>query len=346
MRGKILLIAALIISIFSFTACSETEVKENDNNDLAMEAEEKKLQIGMSFDSFVIERWERDRDVFVSAAKESGADVYVQVADGDLNEQIEQIRYFIDKGVDAIVIIAVDCNGLSDVVDQAKAAGITVVSYDRLILNADIDLLVTFDNYKVGQLMGQTMVKNVRSMGKIVCINGSESDYNVTEVRQGFLDEINKSTLSVVYTDFCPNWEAEYAYNVMQKLLDDGLHPHGIMCGNDDIATVVYNALSERGMASGLCLVGQDADLAACQRIVNGWQDMTVYKPVESLARVAAKNTISLLVEGKADVTKAVDNGYKEVPAILLDPVAVDESNMKGVIIDGGFHAYDAVYGQ
>lgn len=319
-------------------AANDKTVKENDDDDT--------IQIGMSFDSFVIERWERDRDVFVSQAKEQGAEVLVQVADGNLEEQKEQIKYLINKGVDALVIIAVDCNELTDEVKMAKDAGIYVISYDRMILNSDIDLLVSFDNKKVGQLMAEAMVDKVRFGGRIVCINGSELDNNVSEVCEGFNEEISKSSLKVVYNDYCPNWEAEHAYEIMQKLLDDKLSFDAIMCGNDDIASMVYKALSERGKTGNVVMVGQDADLAACQRVVSGWQDMTVYKSVESLAKVAANETINLIKTGETSATSSVNNGKEDVACILLEPIAVNEKNMQEIIIDGGFHLYDEVYGK
>ena len=111
------------------TGKDQGEVAEND-----------KIQIGMSFDSFVIERWQRDRDIFVSTAKELGAEVNVQNANGDLEQQKKQINYFIDKGMDVIVVICIDSKGLTEEVQRAKDAGIKIIAYDRLLQNTDIDL--------------------------------------------------------------------------------------------------------------------------------------------------------------------------------------------------------------
>ena len=116
-------------------------------------AERKKIEIGMSFDSFVIERWLRDRDVFVSTAQRLGAEVNVQNANGEVEEQISQIEYLIDKGMDVIVIIAIDGDALTDVVSKARAQGIRVICYDRLIRNVGSDLYISFDNEMVGTLM-------------------------------------------------------------------------------------------------------------------------------------------------------------------------------------------------
>ena len=128
------------------------------------------VSIGMSFDSFVIERWIRDRDVFVSTARELGAEVNVQNANGDVKEQISQIRYLIDKEVDVLVIIAADCRALSDVMQEARDKGIRTISYDRLILDAPCDLYVTFDNEMVGRLMAQALEEAIPEGGKIFMI--------------------------------------------------------------------------------------------------------------------------------------------------------------------------------
>ena len=338
---KMALMGVLLIALLC-TGCQKEQAQETEKK--AERVESDGIQIGFSFDSFVIERWQRDRDIFVSAAKELGAEVLVQSAEGDLQEQIEQIRYFIDKRVDAIVVVAVDCAGLADVVKEAQEAGIYVVSYDRLILNADLDLLVTFNNEKVGELMGSTMVNRLPSGSRIICINGSESDDNVSRVQAGFHSVIDSSDIKVVYNGYCPNWEAEVAYDTMQRLLNEGTEFDGIMCGNDDLATMVYKALSERGLADGVVLVGQDADLSACQRIVNGWQTMTVYKSVEALAREAAMDTVHLIETGAVETESVIENGYEEVPAVLLTPVAVNKSNMDQVVINGGYHSRSEVY--
>ena len=306
--------------------------------------EPKGIQIGLSMDSFVIERWQRDRDVFVAHAKELGMEVLVQDAGGVLSEQKEQIRYFIKKGVQAIVVVAVDCNGLSEVISEAKAAGILVISYDRLILGAPVDLYVSFDNEQVGRLMAENMVSNVKKNGRIVCINGSETDNNVTVLRKGFLDVIGQSTLEIVYTAFCHNWEAQDAYDYVQQILDAGIQFDGLMCGNDDLASMVYKALSERAMMDSVVMVGQDADLAACQRIVAGWQSMTVHKQVENLARRTAESVRAMLDGQVVSATRTMNNGFADIPSILLEPVAVTRENIDSVIIDGGFHTRDDVY--
>ena len=180
--------------------------------------EEDKLQIGLSFDSFVIERWLRDRDMFVSTAQSLGAEVNVQVAGGVVEEQISQIEYFIKKKMDVIVVIARDCGVLSEVIQKAHNAGIKVISYDRLIHNADADLYISFDNGKVGEIMAQSLIDAIPQGGDIFMIQGSAADNNVTMVRKGFDKVLKNSNLKVVYEANCDAWTAELAAGYVGRL--------------------------------------------------------------------------------------------------------------------------------
>ena len=329
-------------------------------------AKEEKIQIGMSFDSFVIERWLRDRDLFVATAQNLGAEVNVQVANGNCEEQISQIEYFIKKGVDVIVVIAVDGEKLHDVVTRAKKEGIRVISYDRLIPNCNTDLYISFDNKMVGTLMGQEMVRSLPDGGKIMMINGSPLDKNVDFVSKGFLNAIKNSGLDVVYTSYCDNWLAELAYDAVEEgLQQNNRNIAGVMCGNDDLAGQAAKALSENRLSGKVVLVGQDAELAACQRIVEGVQTMTVYKKVENLADQAARFACALGYERrereltampeekKAQLKairtemrqlEAIDDGTYLIPYHAIEPIAVTRDNIDEIIIGGDFHTEEDVY--
>lgn len=305
---------------------------------------ERKPLIGMSFDSFLIERWQRDRDVFVSTASELGAEVNVQIANGDSQEQISQIEYFIQKGVDAIVVVAVDCYGLAQIVQKAHDAGIYVISYDRLVMNANADLYISFDNEMVGTMMAEALVANIPSGGNILSIAGSPTDQNVAQAQQGFDNVISKSGLHVILQEYAPNWLAETAYNVVNKAISEGLTFEGVRCGNDDLASQAFLALSEHRLASDVKLVGQDADLAACQRIVEGTQLMTVYKPVEKLAKEAAGFVVRMIRGEKIETSTTIFDGNYNVPYEKLSPIMVTRDNIDEVIINGGFHRREQVY--
>ncbi len=332
----------LALVLLMMTGCEKQEIGKN----VTEEPKNDKIQIGMSFDSFVIERWQRDRDIFVSMAKEMGAEVNVQNANGDIEEQKKQIDYFISKGMDAIVIICIDSDSLADSVKKARDEGIKVIAYDRLIHDANVDLYVSFDNYEVGTLMGEAFIDNGLSDGKVVMLGGATADDNVKQVEDGFTKVMEDNNVEILDTMHAEGWRAELAGDYVYDHLDIIEQTDGIMCGNDNLASQVVRALAENRLAGEKLVVGQDADLEACQRIVEGTQIMTVYKPVERLATRAAECTIAL-VKGEAitgDDVSSFNDGTYDVPYVKLDPIAVTEANMNEVIINSGFHLKEDVY--
>ncbi len=350
--GKWMRYMILAVLVLSLGGCS-------GGGDLPVEAGSKEseaaggpVRIGLCFDSFVIERWLRDRDVFVSTAQSLGAEVNVQNANGEVEEQIEQIRYLISRKMDVIVIIAIDGEALTDVVKEAKNAGIVVISYDRLIREADTDLYISFDNEMVGSLMGEALVEALPEGGKVFEILGSESDNNVWQLKKGFGEAIEGHDIDIVYESFCENWLAELAFDKVNEGLEQtGGKVDGVMCGNDDLAGQAIKALTENRIAGSVPVVAQDAELSACQRIVEGTQTMTVYKSVDEEARIAACFAVEM-AQGKDirdesleyHTSETIFDGAAEVPCYALEPAAVTKKNMDEVIIGGGFHQKEDVY--
>ena len=194
--------------------------------------------------------------------------------------------------------------------------------------------------------MAQALIDALPQGGDIFMIQGPLSDNNVHMLKDGFDDTIKNTNLNVVYEANCDGWTAELAVGYMEEALEKYPHVKGIMCGNDDIASQVVQVLAENQMAGNVVVVGQDGDLAACQRIVEGTQYMTAFKSIEDLARQAARYAVKMAEEGKvsSDVTDTVNDGSYDVPAKVLEPVAVTRDNIDEVIIDGGFHRRDEVY--
>lgn len=340
-RERRLMAALLLMAVLGVLAgCGSQEEKQEEPR---QEEEEDRIRIGLSFDTFVLERWQRDRDAFVARASELGAEVNVQNANGDVEEQIAQIEYLIEKDVDVIAVIAVDSRGLSDVVAKAKRAGIRVIAYDRLLTDAGVDLYISFDNERIGQMMAECIAANTPAGGKVFMMCGSPEDNNVSLVEKGFYSVMDKTDLEIVGTAYADNWLGEMGYAAVSGFLDEGGELDAVMCGNDDIASQVIRALSERRLAGEVCVVGQDADLSGCQRIVEGTQTMTVYKSIETLAMRAAESAVALAEEGSVKTAGTYFDGTYEVPYIGLEPIAVTESNMQ-VIIDDGYHLEDDIY--
>ncbi len=345
--GTVLFGLLLILMLAAAAGCGSPADEDQKPGRESAEESKEKISIGVSFDSFVIERWIRDRDVFVSAARELGAEVNVQNSNGDVEEQISQIRYLIDKNVDVLLVIAADCERLSDVMKEAQKKGIRTISYDRLVLNGGSDLYLSFDNRAVGTMMAKALKEAIPEGGDIFMIQGAAEDNNVNLVREGFDEEIEGSSLNIVYEANCAGWLSELGGEYVREALKEHPDVKGIMCGNDDIASSVIRVLSEERLAGEVAVVGQDGDLAACQRIVEGTQTMTAFKPVEDLAFAAAEYAVSL-AQGKdpkdLPLTGTMFDGSSEVDCLLLEPVAVQKNNMKKVIVDSGYHSLEEVY--
>jgi len=329
----------MILSVLLCAGCRTPEPKE-----VTPTTRNEVCTIGLSFDSFVIERWTRDRDVFVSTANELGAEVNVQSAGGDVSMQISQLKYFIEIGVDAIVIITADANALTDVVKEAKSKGIPVICYDRLVMNSGADLYISFDNEAVGQQMANAICNNVPDGGNIVEIMGPESDYNVSQVMEGFNAVCEEHSMNVSLKYNCDSWKPELAYDFVNEHFDEIAQADAVMCGNDALAGEAIHALAERGYAGKIFVTGQDGELEACQRIIEGTQLVTVYKPVEKLARLAAECAVKLANSQSLGETEAFFDGTKNIPYIAIEPSAVTRENIDTVIIDSGFHLREEVY--
>ena len=328
----------LTLSLAMLSGCVSTSTDSANTSS----SNEDDIEIGLCFDSFVIERWEKDRDVFVDTASSLGATVNVQNANGDVEKQIEQITYLIDKGVDCLVIIPVDGEALTDVIKTAKEKDIAVVCYDRIIPKSDTDLYISFDNNMVGQMLGEALADS--GAKSVVMICGPLTDGNVPMVNDGFYSVMDEINIEILDTYYCEGWKAELGGAYVYDNLDTIKKADAIMCGNDDVATSVIRALAVCQLAGIKPVVGQDADLPACQHIVEGTQLMTVFKPVSKLAEQAAQLSVQLAKGEDINVENTISDGEYDIPYVATEPVAVSMDNIDEVIIDSGFHSKEDVY--
>ncbi|MEK0314707.1 D-xylose ABC transporter substrate-binding protein [Cohnella sp. 56] len=306
------------------------------------------IKIGFAMDTLLEERWLRDRDLFKAAAEALGAQVIIEAANGDDARQISQAETMISEGVDILVIVPHNAAATAAIVKRAHSSGIKVLAYDRLVNNADIDLYVSFDNEKVGELQAQALLKLV-PRGKYVYIGGADTDNNAHMFKQGVFNVIqpliDSGDIRVVYDQWSKDWLPANALANMKAALEaNGGRIDAVIAANDATAGGVVQALAARGLAGRIPVAGQDADLAAAQRIVEGTQTMTVYKPIKLLADKAAELAFKLARGEDPGADRKVNNGKIEVPSVLLSPIAVDKSNIDETIIAEGFHSRADVY--
>jgi len=246
--------------------------------------------------------------------------------------------------VDALVIVPVDSAAVAPVVKKAMSQGIKVVSYDRLIQEINVDLCVSFNNEVVGELMTEGLLDSLDEGDNILVIMGSQKDSNVIMIDEAFERLLKEKKINVLEKVYADNWRAEVAFNQVVKHIEAGDRIDGIFCGNDDLAQAAIKALSEYRKAGRVCVVGQDADLLACQRIVEGTQNMTVFKDVMTLARKTAEMTMQLIKGEEIETTGTIFDGRYDVPYYCIEPIKVTKENIDQVIIDSGFHLREEVY--
>ncbi|MDA1190213.1 MAG: D-xylose ABC transporter substrate-binding protein [Candidatus Poribacteria bacterium] len=314
----------------------------------APSANNAKLKIGLSMDSLRVERWKRDRDLFIAKAESLGAEVFVQNADGDPIKQNAQAENLLTRGVDVLVVIPRDGVTAAQIVNAAHAENVPVLAYDRIIRDSDLDLYISFDNERVGYLQAEALTQ-VAPSGNYFLLGGAPSDNNALLLRAGQMRAlqplIDAGSIRIVGNQFTDNWEPNIALKHVENALTANQNRiDAVVASNDGTAGGAIEALRAQGLDGKVAVSGQDADLAACQRIVEGSQTMTVYKPLAPLAERAAELAVALARKEAVATEKTVANGKIDVPAVLLDPVVVTKENLDATIIGDGFHAVADVY--
>jgi D-xylose transport system substrate-binding protein len=311
-----------------------------------------RVLIGLSLDTLKEARWQADRDMFVAAAGKLGADVRVQSANSDDARQMQDIESLISLGVDVLVIVPHDGKAMAAAVRKAHENNIPVLAYDRIINDCDLDLYLSFDNVRVGELQAKYLVDHLPTPGKgrIVRIYGSKTDNNAAMFKQGqdniLRPYIERGDIQVMHEDWADDWKPENGMKIMAAAITrHGDQFDGVLASNDGTAGGAIQALLESGLAGKKLVTGQDAELVACQRIVNGTQSMTIYKPLKVLAEKAAEVAVQM-GRGKVVVAnQTVNNGRIDVPSVLSDVITVTKENIDETVIKDNFHSREAIYG-
>lgn len=349
-KCKGLLLVFLLVMTMILAACGEDTGSSNSTSKETGgdSASESKLKIGLSVSDLTLERWQHDRDFFVAKAEEMGAEVIVQSANGDEAEQLSQIQNMLSQDLDALVIIAINSDSLSTVVEQANAEGVPVLAYDRLINGADIAAYVSFDNVRVGEMQAEYLV-NLQPTGNYFLMGGSPTDNNAKMFREGQMNIIqplvDKGDITIVGDQWAKDWDANEALKIMENALTANQNKIDVVvASNDNTAGGAIQALDAQGLAGKVLISGQDADLAGVQRIAEGLQTMTVYKPIQAIAEKSAEVAVQLAKGEKVSADDTVNNGQMDVPFIKLDPISVGKEELMTTVIEDGFHSYDDVY--
>lgn len=317
----------------------------------AEEKDEQKIKIGLSLGTLQQERWTNERKMmeeYITRSK-PGVELLVQAADSDPQKQISQCENLIGQGADVLIVVPQDAEVAAVIVEQAHEVGVPVIAYDRMINNCDLDLYVSFDSVKVGELMVEYAIKYAPT-GNYVILKGDPADNNAHLVYRGNINilqkHIDSGMVKIVADQWCKNWSPEEALKHTENALTStNNNIQAIITGWDGLAGAAIQALAAQGLAGKVIVTGQDADVSACQAIVQGTQTMTVYKPLSELSKAGIDAAIALARGEKLEIKATVNNGFKDVPAILAPIYAVDKNNIDEIIIKSGFRTVEEVYG-
>jgi D-xylose transport system substrate-binding protein len=350
-KVSMIALASMVLSAFVLTSVFANGSKESSSS-TTMSASAKK--VALLLPETKTTRYETaDRPDFV--AKMQALDPSVQIiysnANQDANQQLSQAEAALTNGAQVLVLDPVDSAAAGVIADKAKAQGVPVIAYDRLILNSTgVNYYISFDNVKVGQLQAQSLVDHVKAMGMtkatIVMINGSPTDNNAKLFKQGahsvFDPLVASGNLTIAKEYDTPDWSPDQAQNEMQQALTAlGNKVDAVYCANDGTASGAIAAMKAAGLNPIPPVTGQDAELAGIQRILVGQQYMTVYKAIKPEAESAAQLAYDLLTKTAVPSSMTngatVNNGKMDVPSVLLTPVAVTKDNIKSTVVADGF---------
>jgi D-xylose transport system substrate-binding protein len=304
--------------------------------------------IGFSMDTLQEERWQRDKALVEARAREVGAQLSVQVANGDDTVQVNQCNTMLTQGVDVLIVAPHNGDIAASIVQAAHAKGVPVISYDRLIKNSEPDLYVSHQVIKMGEMQGEYALRHV-PRGNYVLIGGAPTDNNAKLLRDGQMNilkpAIDRGDVKVISDQFAREWKAQEA----QRLTEDALTKtkndiQAIVASNDGTAGGAISALDVAGLTGKVLVTGQDAQLDAIQRIAKGTQTMTIYKPIKPLADSAVDSAVKLARGEALNAFDKINNGRVDVPAILHEPQAVDRENLMATVVRDGYHKYEDVY--
>lgn len=309
------------------------------------------VRIGLSLDTLKEARWQADRDMFVRRAGELGATVQVLSANGDDTAQISDVEKLITSKVDVLVIVPHDGTAMAKAVRLAHDAGIPVIAYDRIIRDSDLDLYVSFDNVRVGELQARFVADHLpaRKPARIVRIYGAKTDNNAGLFKAGqdsVIDPLVKSgAIEVVHEDWAEDWKPENAKRIVNAAITaKGSRIDAVLASNDGTAGGAVQALSEEGLAGKVLVTGQDADLVALQRIATGTQTMTIYKPLHTLAQGAADLAVKMATGKPVIARSTVNNGAIDVPSVLFDVVTVTKDNIEDTVVKDGLYRREDIF--
>lgn len=353
---KVLHLRALLITLAAaaalLSACVSAPKEGAGPRGAESKASDGRVRIGFSMDTLKEERWNKDHDAFLKRCEEVGAVCEVQVANESSEKQMADVEQLLTKGIDVLVVVPHDAVQAAQIVERAKARGVPVVSYDRLINSDKIDLYISHQIPVVGRMIADYAVSKVPK-GKYVMVYGSNTDNNAKIIRDEQMKVIRPlvegGSVKIVAEQFITDWRPELALNFAENALTrNGGDVQAFVVSNDGMASGVIQALAKRGLVGKVVVTGQDAQLNALQSIAEGKQSMSVYKPIKPLAFGAVDAAVKIArreaVENAVPFESRLDGKPFTVKAVLLDVFSIERSNLVDTVIKDGHASFEDVF--
>jgi D-xylose transport system substrate-binding protein len=332
---KVMLVVTALALMVTVAACGDDDKASSGSSKPAAKKAGKVAVLLPDSKSSV--RWETvDRPFLQKAFKAAGVEATIQNAEGDKSTQQQQAEQAITNGAKVLLLVNLDSGSGAAIEANANSQGVKVIDYDRLTLKGSADYYVSFDNEKVGQLQGQGLVDCLgdKANAQVAVLNGSPTDNNATLFKKGYDSVINPKFDSGDWKEVAdqsvPDWDNTKALTIFEQMLQKASNKvDGVLAANDGLGNAAISALKQRKLPQ-VPVTGQDATLQGIQNIVAGDQCMTVYKAIKKEADGASALAIALAKgEAPKGADAKVNNETKDVPAMLLEPVAVTKDNIK-----------------
>lgn len=336
----------IIISVLAILFVSSCINAPSEQNIQPTKKSNSKIRIGFSMDTLK-EHWVKDKELIEKRAAELGAEVIVNVAESNDERQLKQVDDFLTQGIDVLIIAPHNGKVAATAVEAAKKQGVPVVSYDRLVLSDQIDVLVSHLHSLAGKMQAEYALKNAPK-GNYVMIYGAPTDNNAQIMKQAQLEvlqpAIDRGDIKIVADQHAIDWSPENALKIAENALTQNQNNVvAFVCSNDGTAGGAIQALKKQNLIGKVVVTGMDAQIDALQRIAEGEQNMTVYKPIQPLAFAAVEAAVKLAKGEKPETTKTMKAFNKEVPFIFIEPKIVEKANLMDIVRDG-YESYDKIF--
>lgn len=290
------------------------------------------LSVGFLVHTLDDERWSIEHDVFTKKVNEMGGEVKFENANQDERVQYHQAKQMIDGGIDVLVVVPVNSKTAASIARLCRKNGVKIIAYDIMIDNCDLDLYVSFDNMKIGEMMAEYAIAN-QPTGNYVLLWGDSNMKVAQWIKEGQMKVlqpyIQSGKIEILYRAFVDSWSKDNASQLLGRVIDFSDSPiNVVMASSDGIAEGAITRLTNSGCVEFPLITGQDASQVALQFIRERKQRMSIYKPFEKLADIAAVAAFDLVSGKDIKVDTVLYNGRSNVPSILLQPSIIDLENI------------------